>query len=33
MAERIGATRARGLGSLEVIYAKGQEWDWYNDPF
>ncbi len=22
-----------GLGSLEVIYAKGQEWDWYNDPF
>src|SRR5947209_5804491 len=24
---------ALGLGSLEVIYAKGQEWDWYNDPF
>ena len=22
-----------GLGSLEVCYAKGQEWDWYNDPF
>ena len=22
-----------GLGSLEVIFAKGQEWDWYNDPF
>ncbi|QEH36635.1 Multidrug export protein EmrB [Aquisphaera giovannonii] len=22
-----------GLGSLEVIYAKGQEWDFYNDPF
>ncbi len=22
-----------GLGSLEVILAKGQEWDWYNDPF
>ena len=22
-----------GLGSLEVIYAKGQEWDWYGDPF
>ncbi len=47
MAERVKATRARGLGvdyiglslvslglgSLEVIYAKGQEWDWYNDPF
>ena len=24
---------ALGLGSLEVIFAKGQEWDWYNDPF
>jgi len=22
-----------GLWSLEVIFAKGQEWDWYNDPF
>ncbi len=22
-----------GLGSWEVILAKGQEWDWYNDPF
>ncbi len=22
-----------GLGSLEVIYAKGQEWDWIGDPF
>ena len=22
-----------GLGSMEVIYAKGQEWDFYNDPF
>ncbi len=22
-----------GLGSLEVIYAKGQEWDWFGDPF
>lgn len=22
-----------GLGSLEVCFAKGQEWDWYNDPF
>ncbi len=22
-----------GLGSLEVIYAKGQEWDWWGDPF
>ena len=22
-----------GLGSLEILYAKGQEWDWYNDPF
>ena len=21
------------LGSLEVLYAKGQEWDWYADPF
>jgi len=24
---------AVGLGSLEVIYAKGQEWDWFADPF
>ncbi|HZW32460.1 MAG TPA: DHA2 family efflux MFS transporter permease subunit [Isosphaeraceae bacterium] len=24
---------ALGLGSLEVIYAKGQEWDWFGDPF
>jgi DHA2 family multidrug resistance protein len=24
---------AIGLGSLEVIYAKGQEWDWFGDPF
>ena len=22
-----------GLGSLEVLYAKGQEWDWFGDPF
>jgi DHA2 family multidrug resistance protein len=22
-----------GLGSLEVVYAKGQEWDWLADPF
>ena len=22
-----------GLGSLEVVYAKGQEWDWFGDPF
>lgn len=22
-----------GLGSLEVVYAKGQEWDWVGDPF
>src|SRR5262249_34083665 len=22
-----------GLGSLEVLYAKGQEWDWYADPW
>lgn len=22
-----------GLGSLEVVYAKGQEWDWIGDPF
>jgi DHA2 family multidrug resistance protein len=22
-----------GLGSLEVLYAKGQEWDWLGDPF
>ena len=22
-----------GLGSLEVLYAKGQEWDWIGDPF
>jgi DHA2 family multidrug resistance protein len=22
-----------GLGSLEVIFAKGQEWDWAGDPF
>ena len=22
-----------GLGSMEVCFAKGQEWDWYNDPF
>jgi DHA2 family multidrug resistance protein len=22
-----------GLGFLEVIYAKGQEWDWFGDPF
>ncbi len=21
-----------GLGSLEVLYAKGQEWDWFGDP-
>ena len=21
------------LGSLEVVYAKGQEWDWFGDPF
>ena len=21
------------LGSLEVLYAKGQEWDWLGDPF
>ncbi|HWE37161.1 MAG TPA: DHA2 family efflux MFS transporter permease subunit [Isosphaeraceae bacterium] len=24
---------ALGLGSLEVLYAKGQEWDWFGDPF
>ena len=24
---------AVGLGSLEVLYAKGQEWDWFGDPF
>ena len=22
-----------GLGSLEVVFAKGQEWDWFGDPF
>jgi DHA2 family multidrug resistance protein len=22
-----------GLGSLEVLFAKGQEWDWFGDPF
>jgi MFS transporter, DHA2 family, multidrug resistance protein len=22
-----------GLGSLEVLYAKGQEWDWFGDPW
>jgi DHA2 family multidrug resistance protein len=22
-----------GLGSLEVLFAKGQEWDWFSDPF
>ena len=21
------------LGSLEVLYAKGQEWDWFGDPY
>jgi DHA2 family multidrug resistance protein len=24
---------AVGFGSLEVVYAKGQEWDWFGDPF
>ncbi len=24
---------ALGFGSLEVVYAKGQEWDWLGDPF
>lgn len=24
---------ALGLGSLEVVFAKGQEWDWFGDPF
>jgi DHA2 family multidrug resistance protein len=24
---------ALGFGSLEVLYAKGQEWDWLGDPF
>jgi DHA2 family multidrug resistance protein len=22
-----------GLGALEVLYAKGQEWDWFGDPW